>query len=192
MLGACKMPNKCLLSHFTDEDSKNKRGCLQLPEITQQASGLKSKAHVFYTDAYRGNFTFLKSGTVPALSTLLQDPRDFWTWTGALHCLWVWCFWVWMSVFVSVFTDAHDSGSYPSIPPRGGQGPFVLHGLFDGSRVLLFKEKSSQTNLDLALSKSFEFRECFLHRSSRRTSQSLRDLRGVFPVDQWFSNLTLA
>ena len=99
---------------------------------------------------------FLKSGTVPGLSTLLRDPRDFWTWTGALHCLWVWCFWVWMSVFVSVFADAHDSGSYPSIPPRGGQGPIVLHGLFDGSRVLLFKEKSSQINLDLALSKSLE------------------------------------
>ena len=60
---------------------------------------------------------------------------------------------------MSVFTDAYDSGSHPSIPPKGGQGPFVLHGLFDESRVFLFKEKSSQTNLDLALSKSFEFRD---------------------------------
>ena len=60
---------------------------------------------------------------------------------------------------MSVFTDAYDSGSHPSIPPSGGPGPFVLHGLFDGSRVFLFKEKSSQTNLDSALSKSFEFRD---------------------------------
>ena len=60
---------------------------------------------------------------------------------------------------VSVFTDAHDSGSHPSVPPRGGQEPFVLHGLFDGSRVFLFKEKISQTNLDSAFSKSFEFRD---------------------------------
>ena len=60
---------------------------------------------------------------------------------------------------VSVFTDAHDSGSHPSVPPRVGQGPFVLHGLFDGSRVFLFKEKISQTNLDSAFSKSFVFRD---------------------------------
>lgn len=42
---------------------------------------------------------------------------------------------------MSVFTDIWEH-----------KVSFILHGPFDGNRVLMFKEKNSLTHLDLALS----------------------------------------
>lgn len=117
------------------------------------AQSLKSFFILIHTETVS---LFLKSSTVPGLLSLHKDPWDFWACLelrqSSLSACVFGCFCVCMSVSVSVFTDAHYSGSNPSIPPKGGQGPFVLQGLLDRIKVLLLKEKNSQTNLDLALS----------------------------------------